>query len=385
VNFELGVDQLAIRDMVRDFARKEIAPFAAAWDEEQHFPRELFAAMGELGLLGVVIPDQFGGAGLGYLEYVLILEEIGSVDGGIGLGVAAHNSLCTNHVFLFASDQLRKKYLPLLASGKWIGAWGLTEPEAGSDAGGTRTTAVRDGSEWVLNGSKNFITHASKGDCCVVMARTSPGEDHHGISAFFVPFDRPGVSPGKKENKLGMRASDTSSLILEDCRVPAGYLLGNEGDGFIQAMKILDGGRISIAALSLGIARGALDAALAYAPIRRQFNRPLAGFQAIRHKLADMATEVDAARLLTLRAAVLKDQGRTTTLESSMAKLYASEVAVRTAEEAIQIHGGYGYTKDYPVERAWRDAKLCTIGEGTSEVQRLVIAREVLKKAGKLR
>ena len=380
MDFELNEDQLAIRDMVRDFARKEIAPRASEWDETQHFPRELFSAMGKLGLLGVVIPEKYGGAGLGYVDYLLILEEIGSVDGGIGLGVAAHNSLCTNHLYLFGSEELKQQYLPLLASGRWIGAWGLTEPEAGSDAGGTRTTAVRDGSEWVLNGSKNFITHASKGDCCVVMARTTKGSDHHGISAFLVPFDRPGVGPGKKENKLGMRASDTSSLILEDCRIPAEYLLGKEGDGFIQAMKILDGGRISIAALSLGIARGALDAALAYAAVREQFGKPLSAFQAIRHKLADMATELDAARLLTLRAAVFKDTGRPTTLESSMAKLYASEVAVRTAEEAIQIHGGYGYTKDYPVERAWRDAKLCTIGEGTSEVQRLVIAREVLRR-----
>lgn len=383
MDFELNQDQIVIRDMVRDFARKEIAPGASAWDEEQHFPREVFTAMGELGLLGVVIPEEYGGAGLGYVDYVVILEEIGAVDGGVGLGVAAHNSLATNHLYVFGSEELKKQYLPLLASGQWIGAWGLTEAEAGSDAGGTRTTAVRDGDEWVLNGSKNFITHASKGDCCVLVARTSAGNDHHGISAFFVPFDRPGVSPGKKENKLGMRASDTSSLILEDCRIPAGYLLGEVGDGFIQAMKILDGGRISIAALSLGIARGALDAAVEYAPVRRQFGRPISGFQAIRNKLADMATEVDAARLLTMRAAVSKDAGRPTTLESSMAKLYASEVAVRTAEEAIQIHGGYGYTKDYPVERAWRDSKLCTIGEGTSEIQRLVIAREVLRRVQK--
>ena len=380
MDFELNQDQLAIRDMVRDFARKEIAPKASEWDEEQHFPRELFTAMGELGLLGVVIPEEYGGAELGYVDYVLILEEIGSVDGGVGLGVAAHNSLCTNHLYQFGSEELKRKYLPMLASGRWIGAWGLTEPEAGSDAGGTRTTAVRDGDEWVLNGSKNFITHASKGNCCVLVARTAKGTDHHGISAFLVPFDRPGVGPGKKENKLGMRASDTSSLILEDCRIPSGYLLGELGEGFIQAMKILDGGRISIAALSLGIARGALDAAVDYAPVRQQFGRPLSRFQTIRNKLADMATEVDAARLLTMRAADSKDAGRPTTLESAMAKLYASEVAVRTSEEAIQIHGGYGYTKDYPVERAWRDSKLCTIGEGTSEIQRLVIAREVLRR-----
>ena len=375
---DLTEDQLSIRDMVRDLARNEIAPHAARWDREQRFPRELFATLGELGLLGVLIPEEHGGAGLGYVEYVLILEEIGAADGGVGLGVAAHNSLCTNHLYLFGSDELRASYLPKLASGQWIGAWGLTEPEAGSDAGGTRTTAVRDGGDWVLNGSKNFITHASVGDAAVVMARTSKESGHHGISAFFVPFDRPGVGPGKKEDKLGMRCSDTSSLVLEDCRVPADHLLGPEGDGFIQAMKVLDGGRISIAALALGIARGALDATLEYAAVRHQFGKPIASFQLTRAKLADMATEVEAARLLTMRAAVLKDSGRTVTLESSMAKVYASEAAVRVGEEAVQIHGGYGYTTDYPVERAWRDAKLCTIGEGTSEIQRMVIAREIL-------
>jgi cyclohexanecarboxyl-CoA dehydrogenase len=378
VLFDLTDDQISIRDMVRDFARNEIAPNAVEWDREQRFPTELFAQLGELGLLGVLIPEELGGAGLGYVEYVLILEEIGAADGGVGLGVAAHNSLCTNHLYQFGSDELRQRYVPKLAAGEWLGAWGLTEPEAGSDAGGTRTTAVRDGDDWVLNGSKNFITHASVGSAAVVMARTSKEAGHHGISAFFVPFDRPGVGPGKKEDKLGMRCSDTSSLVLEDCRVPADHLLGDEGDGFIQAMKILDGGRISIAALSLGIARGALDATLEYAAVRHQFGKPIAAFQINRAKLADMATEVEAARLLTLQAAVLKDRGMTTTRESSMAKLYASEVAVRVGEEAVQIHGGYGYTKDYPVERAWRDAKLCTIGEGTSEIQRMVIAREIL-------
>ncbi len=381
MDFGLNQDQLAIRDMVRDFARKEIVPRAAEWDEAQHFPRELFGRLGELGLLGVVIPESWGGAGLGYTEYAAVLEEIGAADGGIGLSVAAHNSLCTNHLYLYGTDELKRAYLPRLASGEWIGAWGLTEPQAGSDAGGTRTTAVRDGSEWVLNGSKNFITHASVGDAAVVVARTSKEGAHHGISAFFVPFDRPGVSPGRKENKLGMRASDTSSLVLEDCRVPAGHLLGEEGEGFIQSMHVLDGGRISIAALSVGIARGALDAAVGYAATREQFGKPIASFQLIRAKLADMATSVDAARLLTRRAAAMKDAGLETTRESSMAKLYASEVAVAVSEEAVQIHGGYGYTKDYPVERAWRDAKLCTIGEGTSEIQRMVIAREVLKAA----
>jgi hypothetical protein len=379
MQFELTEDQQAIRDMVRDFARKEIAPHAAKWDEEQHFPREVFEKLGELGLLGIVIPEEHGGAGLGYVAYATILEEIGAADGGVGLGVAAHNSLCTNHLYLFGSDDLRREYLPRLASGEWIGAWGLTEAEAGSDAGGTKTTAVLDGDEWVLNGSKNFITHATVGDAAVVVARTSKEGGHHGISAFFVPFDRPGVTPGKKENKLGMRCSDTSSLVFEDCRIPAGYLLGDEGDGFVQAMKVLDGGRISIAALSLGIARGALDATIEYANAREQFGKPISSFQLTRAKFADMATELDAARLLTLRSAALKDGGKTVTRESSMAKLYASEVAVRIGEEAVQIHGGYGYTKDYPVERFWRDSKLCTIGEGTSEIQRMVIAREILR------
>jgi hypothetical protein len=311
-----------------------------------------------------------------------VLEEIGAVDGGIGLSVAAHNSLCTNHLYLFGSDDLKQRYLSKLTTGEWVGAWGLTEPQAGSDAGGTRTTAVRDGVDWVLNGSKNFITHATVGDAAVVMARTSKGGGHHGISSFFVPFDRDGVEPGKKENKLGMRASDTSSLVLEDCRIPGDYLLGSEGEGFVQAMKVLDGGRISIAALSVGIARGALDATIEYASTREQFGKPISDFQLVRAKLADMATSVDAARLLTMRSAAMKDAGTTTTRESAMAKVYASEVAVEVAEEAVQIHGGYGYTKDYPVERAWRDAKLCTIGEGTSEIQRMVIARELLKGLG---
>jgi alkylation response protein AidB-like acyl-CoA dehydrogenase len=382
VDFELSQDQQAIRDMVRDFARKEIAPNALDWDEKQYFPRELFSQLGELGLLGILIPEDLGGAGLGYVEYVTVLEEIGAADGSIGLSVAAHNSLCTNHLYLFGSEELKRRFVPKLASGEWIGAWGLTEPQAGSDAGGTRTTAVRDGNEWILNGSKTFITHASVGDAAVLVARTSDEGSHHGISAFFVPFDRPGVSPGKKENKLGMRASDTSSLVLEDCRVPDDYLLGAEGEGFVQAMKVLDGGRISIAALSVGIARGALDATLSYSTVREQFGKPISAFQLTQAKLADMATSVDAARLLTLRSAAMKDRGMTTTRESAMAKVHASEVAVAVAEEAVQIHGGYGYTKEYPVERAWRDAKLCTIGEGTSEIQRMVIARELLKTIG---
>jgi cyclohexanecarboxyl-CoA dehydrogenase len=379
VDFSLNQEQQAIRDMVRDFARNEITPHAPQWDEAQHFPRELFTKLGELGLLGIVIPESYGGAGLGYESYVAILEEIGAADGSVGLSVAAHNSLCTNHLYLYGSEELKREFLPRLAGGEWVGAWGLTEPQAGSDAGGTRTTAVRDGDDWVINGSKNFITHATVGDAAVLVARTSKEGGHHGISAFFVPFDSPGVTPGKKENKLGMRACDTSSLILEDCRVPATHLLGAEGEGFIQAMQVLDGGRISIAALSVGIARGALDAALRYATEREQFGKPIASFQLTRAKLADMATSIDAARLLTQRSAALKDAGAHTTRESAMAKVYASEVAVAVAEEAVQIHGGYGYTKDYPVERAWRDAKLCTIGEGTSEIQRMVIARELLK------
>lgn len=379
MDFELTEDQKSIRDMARDVAQNEVAPHASRWDEEAHFPRDLFTKLGELGFLGVTIPEQYGGAGLGYVEYATIVEEFGAADGGVGLGVAAHNSLCTNHTYLFGSEEIRREFLPKLASGEWIGAWGLTEAGAGSDAGGTKTTAVLDGDEWVINGSKNFITHATEGDAAVVIARTDKGGDHHGISAFFVPFDRPGVAPGKREKKLGMASSDTSSLIFEDCRVPAAYLLGEEGEGFVQAMKVLDGGRISIAALSVGIGRGALEATIEYAQVREQFGKPISSFQLTQAKLADMATQLDAARLLTWRSAALKDQGRNVTRESSMAKLFASEAAVRIGEEAVQIHGGYGYTKDYPVERFWRDAKLCTIGEGTSEIQRLVIAREVLK------
>lgn len=381
MDLSLTQDQLAIRDMVRDFARNEIVPHASEWDESQTFPRELFSKLGELGMLGVLIPEKYGGAGLGYIEYVTILEEIGAADGGIGLGVAAHNSLCTGHIYAFGSEEQRQEFLPKLATGQWIGAWGLTEPGAGSDAGGTRTKARREGDEWILDGSKTFITHASAGDVAVIMARSDPNkEKHHGISAFIVPLDRPGVERAKKENKAGMRSSDTAGLTLDHCRIPASYILGEEGDGFIQAMKILDGGRISIAALSVGIARGALNTAVAYAPVREQFGKPLAAFQLIRGKLADMATMVEAAHLLTMQAAWAKQNGMKSTKLSAMAKLYASEVAVKVAEEAIQVLGGYGYTKEYPVERAWRDAKLCTIGEGTSEIQRLVIARELLRE-----
>jgi alkylation response protein AidB-like acyl-CoA dehydrogenase len=366
------------REMVRDFARTEISPHVREWDEKAHFPRDVVRRLGELGLMGILIPEEYGGAGLTYRHYAAILEELGAVEGGIALTVAAHNSLCTNHIYLFGSDEIRKAWLPKLASGEILGAWGLTEPEAGSDAGATKTTAVREGKGWILNGTKNFITHAAVGGVAVVVARTRPGNDHHGISAFLVPLGIPGVTVGRHEDKVGMRISDTASLIFEDCRVGEDALLGREGDGFIQAMEVLDGGRISIAALAVGIARGALDAAVAYAKQRRQFGRTIASFQAIRFKLADMATQVDAARLLTERSAADKDAGRKTTLISSQAKLYASEIAVRVGEEAVQILGGYGYTKEYPVEKFWRDAKLCTIGEGTSEIQRLVIARELI-------
>jgi alkylation response protein AidB-like acyl-CoA dehydrogenase len=366
------------REMVRDFARTEIAPHVREWDEKSHFPMDIARKLGGLGLLGILIPEDYGGAGMTYLHYVAILEELGAVEGGLGLTVAAHNSLCTEHVFRYGSDEIRRKWVPRLASGEILGAWGLTEPEAGSDAGGTKTTAVRNDKGWVLNGSKNFITHASVGGVAVVVARTTPGSDHHGISAFVVSLDAPGVSVGRHEDKVGMRISDTASLVFEDCRVGPEALLGKEGDGFIQSMEILDGGRISIAALSVGIARGALDAAVAYSKERRQFGKPISSFQGMRFKLADMATAVEAARLLTEKAAREKDAGLETTLISSQAKLYASEVAVKVGEEAVQVLGGYGYTKDYPVEKFWRDAKLCTIGEGTSEIQRLVIAREIL-------
>ncbi len=367
-----------IRDMVADFARTEIAPHVREWDEKAHSPREIFQKLGRLGLMGILIPEEFGGAGLTYRHYVAVLEELGAVEGGIALSVAAHNSLCTNHIHIYGTEAARRTWVPRLASGEVLGAWGLTEPEAGSDAGATRTTAVRDGRGWILSGSKNFITHAGIGAVAVIIARTSPGTDAHGISAFVVPLDARGVTVGKHEDKVGMRISDTAALILEDCRIGEDALLGQEGGGFIQSMTILDGGRISIAALAVGIARGALDAATAYARQRRQFNRPIAAFQAVRFKLADMSTAVDAARLLTVQAAAEKDAGRKTTLLSAQAKLFASEIAVHVAEEAVQIHGGYGYCKDYPVEKYWRDAKLCTIGEGTSEIQRLVIARELL-------
>ncbi len=383
MDFALTETQEMIRQEARRFAQEEIAPHVREWDEAAHFPRDVFTKMGELGFLGVLVPEEYGGAGLGYIEYITIVEEIATVDPAIGLGVAAHNSLCTGHILKYGSEEQKRKYLPKLATGEWIGAWALTEPTAGSDAGGTRTTAVRDGDEWVLNGTKTFTTHARVGDLLVVMARTDPDSlnsprKHHGISAFIVEKGTPGFRPGKHEDKLGMRASDTSETILENCRIPAENLIGKEGEGFKQAMGILDGGRISIAALGLGTARGALEAAIDYARQREQFGRPIGTFQAIMWKIADVATELDAARLLTYRAGWLMDQGRPCTKESAMAKLAAGEVSVKAAVEAVQIFGGYGFTKDYPVEKFYRDAKLCTIGEGTSEIQQMVIARQVL-------
>ena len=348
------------------------------WDEAQQFPREVFRKLGELGFLGVLFPEEYGGAGLSYMDYAAIVEEIASVDPSVALALAAHNCLGSNHIFQFGTEAQRRKYMPRLTSGEWLAAWGLTEAEAGSDSGGTKTTAVRDGDAWVLNGSKNFITNASVGAVAVLMAVTDRAKGNRGISAFIVELDNPGIRVGKKENKLGMRASDTCTLVMEDCRVAGGRLLGDEGEGLVDSMKILDGGRISIAALSVGIARGAYEAALAYSKERRQFGKPICEFEAIQFYLAEMATDIDAARLLTERAAAAKDAGETSRSFSAQAKLYASEIAVRATDRAIQIHGGYGFTKDFPVEKFYRDVKLCTIGEGTSEIQKLVIAKQLL-------
>ena len=377
--FVLTEEQEHLRREIRAFAAREVAPNSAAWDESSEFPLEVVKKLGAMGLLGVIFPPAFGGAGLGYVDYVLAIEELSAADGSLGLTVAAHNSLGTNHIFLAGSDAQKEKYLPLLTSGEWIAAWALTEPGSGSDASNARTTASRQGGHYVLNGTKTFITNGHYADIVVVIAVTDKGKGTHGLSAFVVEKGTNGFRPGKKENKLGLRASDTSELIFEDCEIPAENLLGAEGEGFIDAMRVLDGGRISIAALSLGIARGALDATLKYVKERRQFGKAIAEFQGIQWKLADMATELDAARLLTQRAAVLKDAGRKVTRESSMAKLFASEVAVRICNEAVQLFGGYGFIKDYPAEKFYRDVKLCTIGEGTSEIQRMVIAREILK------
>ena len=379
MNFEHYENHDMITQMVRDFSEKEIRPHVMEWDEKQHFPVELFKKMGELGMMGVFVPVQYGGAGFGYFEYYTIVSEIAKVCGSIGLSVAAHNSLCTNHILMFGTDEQRKKWLPKLATAEWIGAWGLTETGTGSDAGGMNTTAVKDGDHWVLNGSKNFITHAISGDVAVVIVRTGEKGDSHGMSAFVIEKRTPGFSGGKKENKLGMRASETAGLFFDNCRVPNKNMLGKEGDGFVQAMKVLDGGRISIAALSIGIAKGALEASIKYSKEREQFGKPISQFQAIAFKLADMATEIEAAELLTLQAADMKNRGLKMTKESAIAKYYASEVSVRCANEAVQIFGGYGFTKDFPAEKYYRDCKLCTIGEGTSEIQKLVISREILK------
>jgi len=381
VDFSFTDEQKQLRKSVREFAEGEIAPHVMEWDESSHFPTELLPKLGEMGLMGVIFPEQYGGAGLGYIEYATVIEELARVDGSVGLFVAAHNSLCSNHIYKFGTEQQKSKYLVPLAQGKKLGAWSLTEPEAGSDAGGTRTTATRQGDDWVLNGSKTFTTNGSYADICVAMAVTDKTKDSHGISAFLLEKGTPGFRPGKKENKLGMRASDTSEVIFTDCRIPNCQLLGPEGEGFIGSLKILDGGRISIAALGLGMAQGALEAAANYAKQRKQFGKAIAEFQAIQFKLADMATQVEAARLLVYQAAWLADQKDVRfTRESSMAKLFASEVAVCVANECVQVHGGYGFTKDYPAEKFYRDVKLCTIGEGTSEIQRLVIARQLLAK-----
>jgi alkylation response protein AidB-like acyl-CoA dehydrogenase len=379
MNFEPTEMQQQIAQMIRDFGKTNMQPYVMEWDEQQLFPLALFKKLGELGLMGVLVPQEYGGSGLGYLEYVTVISEISRICGAIGLSVAAHNSLCTGHMLQFGNEEQKQRYLPKLATAEWIGAWGLTEPNTGSDAMNMKCVAQKDGGDWVINGTKCWITHGKSCDVAVVIARTGELRDSHGMSAFIVEKGMPGFSGGKKENKLGMRASETAEMIFDNCRIPAGNMLGAEGDGFIQSMKVLDGGRISIAALSLGIAKGALDAALKYSKERQQFDQPIASFQGISFKLADMATEIAAAELLTLQAADMKNRKVNMTQQAAMAKYYASEVAVRTANEAVQIFGGYGYTKDFPVEKFYRDAKLCTIGEGTSEIQKIVIAREALR------
>jgi alkylation response protein AidB-like acyl-CoA dehydrogenase len=375
--FGLTEEQKQLQREVRAFAEREIAPHVREWDEHSTFPAEVVKKLGTMGLLGVIFPEHRGGAGMGYVEYVLAVEELSRVDGSIGIIVASHNSLCTNHIMLAGNEDQRKAWVTKLASGEWLGAWALTEPNSGSDAAGARTTAVRRGSNWLLNGTKTFITNGSHADCTVVLAVTEENSKR-GISAFLVEKGTKGFRPGKKEDKLGLRASDTSELIFEDCEIPAENLIGKIGEGFRDAMRVLDGGRISIAALSLGIAQGAFDAAVSYSQQRKQFGKAISEFQAIQFKLATMATELEAARLLTMRAAHMKDRGLRTTKESSMAKLFASEAACRICDESVQIHGGYGFIKDYPAEKFYRDVKLCTIGEGTSEIQRMVIARELL-------
>jgi alkylation response protein AidB-like acyl-CoA dehydrogenase len=379
INFLETENQKMIAKMIRDFGAKEIKPKMMEWDESQHFPIDLFKKLGGLGLMGVLVPEEYGGSGFGYPEYVTAIAELAKIDGSIGLSMAAHNSLCTGHILQFASEEQKQKYLPKLATCEWLGAWGLTEPNTGSDAGNMRTVAVKDGDYYVINGAKNFITHGKSGDVAVVIVRTGKLGDSHGMTSFIIERGTPGFSAGKKENKLGMRASETAEMIFTDCKIHKSQMMGKEGDGFVQSLKVLDGGRISIAALSLGIAEGAYEAALKYSKERHQFNQPISSFQGISFKLAEMATKVEAAKLLTFRAADLKNNGQNVNRESAMAKLYASEVAVEIANDGVQIFGGYGYTKDFPAEKYYRDAKLCTIGEGTSEIQKLVISRSILK------
>ena len=380
MDFDYSAEQMQLRRSIRDFAEAEIAAHVLDWDENQIFPLEVIKRAGQLGVLGAIFPEELGGAGLCYVEYSIIIEELARVDPSVALIVAAHNSLCTNHIYLAGTDEQKKQYIPKLASGEWIGCWSLTEPEAGSDAGGTRSTATLKNNEWVLNGGKTFTTNAHYADVCVAMAVTDRSASQHGISAFILEKGSPGFRVGKKENKLGMRASATGEVIFTDCHLAAGQLLGKPGEGFVDSLRILDGGRISIAALALGLAQGAYEAALTYSKHRKQFGRFISEFQAIQHKLADMATDIEAARWLIYNAGVRKDAGKRVTKESAMAKLFASEMAVRVADQALQIHGGYGFIKDYPVEKFYRDVKLCTIGEGTSEIQRLVIARQLLKE-----
>lgn len=379
MDFQESETRQQIAQTIRDFGKTHIQPHVMEWDEQQVFPVELFKALGDLGLMGVLVPEEYGGAGLGYPEYVTVISEIAKFCGSIGLSVAAHNSLCTGHILQFGSEAQKKKYLPKLATAAWIGAWGLTEPGTGSDAANMKCTAQKVGNEWVLNGTKCWITHGRSGDVAVVIARTGEPGDSHGMSAFIVERGTAGFSGGKKENKLGMRASETAEMIFDNCHIPEENMIGKTGDGFIQSLKVLDGGRISIAALSLGIAKGAYEAAIAYSKQREQFGQPISQFQGIAFKLADMATEIQAAELLTMQAAVSKQRGEKMTKEAAMAKYYASETAVKVATDAVQIFGGYGYTKDFPVEKYYRDAKLCTIGEGTSEIQKIVIARNVLQ------
>lgn len=379
MNFDHNETQLLIAQSIRDFAEQNMRPYIMEWDEAQVFPVPLFKKLGDMGFMGILVPQDLGGSGLGYHEYITIIEELSKVDPAIGLSVAAHNSLCTNHILSFGTEEQKKKWIPKLASGEHIGAWGLTEHNTGSDAGGMNTTAVRDGDDWIINGSKNFITHAVSGQVAVVVVRTGEKGDSKGMTSFVIEKGTPGFSSGKKENKLGMRASETAELIFDHCRIPDANRLGEVGQGFIQAMKILDGGRISIGALALGIAKGAYEASLKYSKERHQFGKAISEFQGISFKLADMATEIEAAELLLHKAAFLKEQHRPVTTIGAMGKMYASEMCVRVATDAIQIHGGYGYTKDYPVEKFYRDAKLCTIGEGTTEIQKVVISRNILK------